>query len=158
MADKRLIDSDDLPLAQAMLSAAAAESTPGDVRRRALASLGLLVAAPTAAAALTASTAQAAAAGGQASSVAGSLSKALWYQAWYAKTALVVGMGGCALGAIYQADEFVHGRVDDVLPVDVWIPGCPPSPIALLQGLLVAVGRLEERVTAMSFVVDGAGS
>ena len=71
---------------------------------------------------------------------------------------LVVGIGGCALGAIYQADEFVHGRVDDVLPVDVWIPGCPPSPIALLQGLLVAVGRLEERVTAMSFVVDGAGS
>jgi Ni,Fe-hydrogenase III small subunit len=71
---------------------------------------------------------------------------------------LVVGVGGCALGAIYQADEFVHGRVDAVLPVDVWIPGCPPSPIALLQGLLVAVGRLAERVSTMSFADDGAGS
>jgi Ni,Fe-hydrogenase III small subunit len=71
---------------------------------------------------------------------------------------LVIGVGGCALGAIYQADEFVHGRVDAVLPVDVWIPGCPPSPVALLQGLLVAVGRLAERVSTMSFADDGAGS
>lgn len=71
---------------------------------------------------------------------------------------LVVGIGGCALGAIYQADEYVRGRIDDVLPVDVWIPGCPPSPIALLQGLLVAVGRLAERVSKMPFADDGAGS
>jgi NADH:ubiquinone oxidoreductase subunit B-like Fe-S oxidoreductase len=32
--------------------------------------------------------------------------------------------------------------VDAVLPVDVFIPGCPPNPHALLQGILVAIGRL----------------
>jgi len=42
--------------------------------------------------------------------------------------------------------------VHEVALVDVFIPGCPPSPLALLQGLLVAVGRLAERVGALSFV------
>jgi len=48
----------------------------------------------------------------------------------------------------------VHGAVDRVLAVDVFVPGCPPSPLALLQGLLVAVGRLEERVSALSLDLD----
>jgi Ni,Fe-hydrogenase III small subunit len=68
---------------------------------------------------------------------------------------IVVAVGACALGGVYQPDEFVHGSVEEVLPVDVWIPGCPPSPIALLQGLLVAVGRLAEKVSAAAFVLDG---
>jgi Ni,Fe-hydrogenase III small subunit len=38
--------------------------------------------------------------------------------------------------------------------VDVWIPGCPPSPLALLQGLLVAVNRLVERSASLSFTTD----
>ena len=37
------------------------------------------------------------------------------------------------------------GGVDRVLPVDVYIPGCPPRPEALIFGILVAVGRLEAR-------------
>jgi Ni,Fe-hydrogenase III small subunit len=64
---------------------------------------------------------------------------------------VVVAVGACALGGVFSADELVHGRVDAVVPVDVYVPGCPPSPLALLQGLLVAVGRLEERVRALSF-------
>jgi Ni,Fe-hydrogenase III small subunit len=71
---------------------------------------------------------------------------------------IVVAVGACALGGVYRADEFVHGRVDDVLPVDVWIPGCPPSPIALLHGLLVAVGRLAEKANTASFVVGSQAS
>jgi Ni,Fe-hydrogenase III small subunit len=66
---------------------------------------------------------------------------------------VVVAVGACALGGVYPKDDFLHGCIDEVLPVDVWIPGCPPSPIALLQGLLVAVGRLTERVST-EIVVD----
>jgi Ni,Fe-hydrogenase III small subunit len=67
---------------------------------------------------------------------------------------LVVAVGACPLGGVYDEDEFVRGRLDRVLPVDVFIPGCPPSPLALLQGLLVAVGRLAEKVSALSFIAD----
>jgi Ni,Fe-hydrogenase III small subunit len=66
----------------------------------------------------------------------------------------VIAVGACALGGIYEEDELVHGSVDRVVPVDVSVPGCPPSPLALLHGLLVAVGRLQERVAAMSFDLD----
>jgi Ni,Fe-hydrogenase III small subunit len=41
-----------------------------------------------------------------------------------------------------------------VLPVDVWIPGCPPSPLALLHGLGVAVGRLTEKVRDLPFTAE----
>jgi Ni,Fe-hydrogenase III small subunit len=64
---------------------------------------------------------------------------------------LVVAVGGCALGGVYRADPFVHGSVDQLLPVDVYIPGCPPSPLALLHGLLVAVDRLADRMSGMPF-------
>jgi Ni,Fe-hydrogenase III small subunit len=67
---------------------------------------------------------------------------------------LVVATGACALGGVQAADAFVHGQVSEILPVDVWIPGCPPSPLALLHGLLVAVGRLAEKVGALSFTDD----
>jgi Ni,Fe-hydrogenase III small subunit len=68
---------------------------------------------------------------------------------------VVVATGACALGGVYPGDAFVHGAVDKFLPVDVWIPGCPPSPLALLHGLLVAVDRLAARVPELSFAVDG---
>jgi Ni,Fe-hydrogenase III small subunit len=65
---------------------------------------------------------------------------------------VVVATGACALGGVYGKDAFVHGDVSEVLPVDVWIPGCPPSPLALLHGLGVAVGRLAERVSGLTFL------
>jgi Ni,Fe-hydrogenase III small subunit len=68
---------------------------------------------------------------------------------------VVVATGACALGGVYQPDAFTHGGVGETLPVDVWIPGCPPSPLALLQGLLVAVGRLAEKVTTLDFAQNG---
>jgi Ni,Fe-hydrogenase III small subunit len=64
---------------------------------------------------------------------------------------LVVAVGACPMGGVYEEDDVVHGHLEKVLPVDVWIPGCPPSPIALLHGLLVAVGRLDEKVSALRF-------
>jgi Ni,Fe-hydrogenase III small subunit len=68
---------------------------------------------------------------------------------------LVVATGACALGGVYQPDAFTHGGVGETLPVDVWIPGCPPSPLALLQGLLVAVGRLADKVQNLTFTENG---
>jgi Ni,Fe-hydrogenase III small subunit len=70
---------------------------------------------------------------------------------------VVVATGACALGGVYQADPFVHGQVGAVLPVDVWIPGCPPSPLALLHGLSVAVGRLAEKTPGLTFIADENG-
>jgi Ni,Fe-hydrogenase III small subunit len=68
---------------------------------------------------------------------------------------IVVATGACALGGVYQPDPFTHGGVGETLPVDVWIPGCPPSPLALLQGLLVAVGRLADKVKDLDFTLNG---
>jgi len=68
---------------------------------------------------------------------------------------IVVATGACALGGVYPSDAFMHGSVSEILPVDVWIPGCPPSPLALLQGLLVAVDRLAEKVADLTFAADG---
>jgi Ni,Fe-hydrogenase III small subunit len=70
---------------------------------------------------------------------------------------IVVATGACALGGVYPPDAFTHGSVDAVLPVDVWIPGCPPSPLALLHGLSVAVGRLAEKVQDLSFTGGPVG-
>jgi len=68
---------------------------------------------------------------------------------------IVVATGACALGGVYQPDAFTRGGVGGTLPVDVWIPGCPPSPLALLQGLLVAVGRLAGKVKDIDFARSG---
>ncbi len=54
----------------------------------------------------------------------------------------VVAMGVCALsGGVFGSGAAVAGGLNDVLPVDVMIPGCPPPPLAILHGLLVAVER-----------------
>jgi Ni,Fe-hydrogenase III small subunit len=53
---------------------------------------------------------------------------------------LVIAVGACAGGCgVYDANYATIGAVSEVLPVDVTIPGCPPSPTALLQGILAAL-------------------
>ncbi|ACB75747.1 NADH-quinone oxidoreductase subunit NuoB [Opitutus terrae] len=59
---------------------------------------------------------------------------------------LVVAVGACGCsGGMFGRNYATCGSVDSVLPVDVYIPGCPPNPFALLHGILLAVGRLEKR-------------
>ncbi|MGH8736303.1 MAG: hypothetical protein ACREU5_08260 [Burkholderiales bacterium] len=54
----------------------------------------------------------------------------------------VLAVGACALSGGVFADSFVCARgVSTLLPVDVEVPGNPPPPLAILHGLLVAVGR-----------------
>lgn len=62
---------------------------------------------------------------------------------------VVVAVGACGIsGGIFGQSYASVGGVDKVLPVDVYIPGCPPRPQALLHGILLAVGRLGERFGA----------
>ena len=63
---------------------------------------------------------------------------------------IVVAVGACGIsGGIFGVNYASLGGVDQVVPVDVYIPGCPPRPQALLHGILLAVGRLEERQHAI---------
>lgn len=56
---------------------------------------------------------------------------------------LVVAVGACGCsGGIFGVNYATRGAVDAVVPVDVYIPGCPPNPHALLHGILLAMGRL----------------
>ena len=53
---------------------------------------------------------------------------------------LVVAVGDCGCsGGIFGESYASLGRVANVIPVDVEIPGCPPTPTALLQGILAAI-------------------
>jgi Ni,Fe-hydrogenase III small subunit len=61
---------------------------------------------------------------------------------------VAVGACGCSGGLFGEGTYAAIGGVDRVLPVDVYIPGCPPRPQAILNGLLVAMGVREARVGA----------
>jgi Ni,Fe-hydrogenase III small subunit len=56
---------------------------------------------------------------------------------------LVVAIGDCAqtCGA-FKGSYALAGSVDQVIPVDVFVPGCPPEPADILRGILKALNRL----------------
>lgn len=62
------------------------------------------------------------------------------------RVVVAVGACGCSGGIFGEGTYAAVGGVDRVLPVDVYVPGCPPRPQALLNGLLVAMGIREARV------------
>ena len=55
---------------------------------------------------------------------------------------LVVAIGDCGCNAgVFGKSYASCGAVSDVVPVDVRVPGCPPTPLAMMQGILAAVRR-----------------
>ena len=65
---------------------------------------------------------------------------------------LVVAAGDCGCdGGIFGESYATRGGVASVIPVDVAVPGCPPTPVELLQGILTAVSQVhapEARITS----------
>ncbi|HEY0592167.1 MAG TPA: NADH-quinone oxidoreductase subunit NuoB [Thermoanaerobaculia bacterium] len=54
----------------------------------------------------------------------------------------VLAMGACATsGGFYRAYHVVQG-IDEIIPVDIWVPGCPPTPDGLIYGIL----KLKEKI------------
>jgi Ni,Fe-hydrogenase III small subunit len=55
---------------------------------------------------------------------------------------LVVAVGDCACsGGIFGEGYASCGKISSMIPVDVAVPGCPPTPTALLQGILTAISN-----------------
>ena len=55
---------------------------------------------------------------------------------------LVVAVGDCGCtGGVFGASYASCGAVENVIPVDVRVPGCPPAPVTLLRGILAAIRR-----------------
>jgi len=70
---------------------------------------------------------------------------------------LVIAAGACAISCgVFAGGPTVVGPLDELLEVDAYVPGCPPTPQALLHGLLLALGRAAERYRADQEDADGA--
>jgi membrane-bound hydrogenase subunit mbhJ len=75
-------------------------------------------------------------------------------RAWEAMPApkLVFAIGSCASGGGMWYDTYnVLGPIEKVIPVDFYIPGCPPRPEAILFGVAVALGIVDKKVSPVRF-------
>jgi NADH-quinone oxidoreductase subunit B len=69
----------------------------------------------------------------------------------------VIAMGACASTSGVFSNYAVINGVDKILPVDVYIPGCPPSPDAFMEGLLLLSKAVGQEKRPLSWVVGPQG-
>jgi Ni,Fe-hydrogenase III small subunit len=66
---------------------------------------------------------------------------------------LVIGVGSCAMGGgIWHNSYATLGGLGNVLPVAIYIPGCPPRPEAILYGVAQALGLVTQQVKKQAYV------
>jgi len=62
------------------------------------------------------------------------------------KPCLVVAIGGCACGRIMFRESYNSPcAVDEIIPVDVYIPGCPPKPEAIIAGVVKLIEKVRKQ-------------
>ena len=59
------------------------------------------------------------------------------------KPGVVVAIGSCALGqGIFKGNYNTPGPLDELIPVDLYVPGCPPKPEAMISGIVKLIKKL----------------
>jgi NADH-quinone oxidoreductase B subunit len=62
------------------------------------------------------------------------------------KPGVVIAVGTCALGhGVFTGSYVISHTVDEILPVDVYIPGCPPNPEAVIAGVVKLMKLLRQK-------------
>jgi ech hydrogenase subunit C len=65
------------------------------------------------------------------------------------KIVIAIGACGCT-GGIFRECYNVRGGIDQVVPVDVYVPGCSPKPEAIIDGIVLGLSKFEEKRRLMS--------
>jgi membrane-bound hydrogenase subunit mbhJ len=60
-----------------------------------------------------------------------------------AEPRLVLGIGSCMSGGVFYDSYTLAGPLEEIIPVDVYVPGCPPRPEAIIDGVVKAIAKLE---------------
>lgn len=76
------------------------------------------------------------------------------YEAMPDPKVVIAACGPACGGGIYGTSYVTLGGVDCILPVDVYVPGSPPPPLSLLYGILLALGRVEQKLERAEQTVE----